>query len=106
MAKRLKKKDLNEDQLHALDEIYAFLNSPDRRQMVLYGAAGTGKTSLINVLLDELESQDDGPACVCTAPTNKAVEVIALATGRDYDRTIYSLLGLVLLDFSDGKPKL
>ena len=106
MAKRLQKKDLNEDQLHALDVIYEFLNSPDRRQMVLYGAAGTGKTSLINVLLDELESQDDGPACVCTAPTNKAVEVIALATGRDYDRTIYSLLGLVLLDFSDGKPKL
>ena len=106
MAKRLKKEDLNEDQAKALEDIYRFLNSPDRRQMVLYGAAGTGKTSLINVLLDELEERDDVPSCVCTAPTNMAVEVIALATGRDYDRTIYSLLGLVLLDFSDGKPKL
>ena len=45
--------------------------------------AGTGKTSLINVLLDELEGseyEDEMPRCVCTAPTNKAVEVIALAT--------------------------
>ena len=108
MAKRLKKSDLNEDQLNALEIIHKFLKAPDRRQMVLYGAAGTGKTSLINVLLDELESGDneDMPRCVCTAPTNKAVEVIAQATGRDYDKTIYSLLGLVLLDFSDGKPKL
>ena len=108
MAKRLKKSDLNTDQLKALEEIHQFLKSPDRRQMVLYGAAGTGKTSLINVLLDELESgdSDEMPRCVCTAPTNKAVEVIAGATGRDYDKTIYSLLGLILLDFSDGKPKL
>ena len=108
MAKRLKKSDLNTDQLKALEEIHQFLKSPDRRQMVLYGAAGTGKTSLINVLLDELESgdSDEMPRCVCTAPTNKAVEVIASATGRDYDKTIYSLLGLILLDFSDGKPKL
>jgi len=97
---------LNEDQLNALDFMYKFLDMPDRRQMVLYGAAGTGKTSLINVLLDELEGRDDEPSVVCTAPTNKAVEVIAERTGRDFDRTIYSLLGLVLLDFSDGKPKL
>ena len=106
MAKRLKREDLNEDQLNALDFMYKFLDMPDRRQMVLYGAAGTGKTSLINVLLDELEGRDDEPSVVCTAPTNKAVEVIAERTGRDFDRTIYSLLGLVLLDFSDGKPKL
>lgn len=112
MSKRLKKSNLNEDQLRTLNEIYRFINTPGRRQMVLYGAAGTGKTSLINVLLDELESEssnvpyDEIPRCVCTAPTNKAVEVIADATGRDYDRTIYSLLGLVLLDFSDGTPKL
>jgi hypothetical protein len=109
MAKRLKKSDLNDDQLNALEIIHKFLKAPDRRQMVLYGAAGTGKTSLINVLLDELEGpeyEDEMPRCVCTAPTNKAVEVIALATGRDFDKTIYSLSGLVLLDFSDGKPKL
>lgn len=107
MAKRLRREDLNEDQLNALDVMYNFLdNMPERRQMVLYGAAGTGKTSLINVLLDELEARDDAPACICTAPTNKAVEVIAERTNRDYEKTIYSLLGLVLLDFSDGKPKL
>lgn len=106
MAKRLTKADLNGDQLNALEFIKNFINSPDRRQMVLYGAAGTGKTSLINVLLDELDEDANSPVYYCTAPTNTAVEVIADKTGRDFDRTIYSLLGLILVDFSDGRPRL
>lgn len=107
MSKRLSKTDLNEDQLNALAFIKDFVNDPERRQMVLYGAAGTGKTSLINVLLDEFDAMGkDRPEYTCTAPTNKAVEVIAKRTGRGFDSTIYSLLGLVLQDFDDGKPKL
>lgn len=105
---RLTREDLNQDQVAALDFINKFLHMPDRRQMVLYGAAGTGKTSLINVLLDEFDQipVHRRPAYVCTAPTNKAVEVIADRTGRAFDSTIYSLLGLVLQDFDDGRPKL
>ena len=106
MAKRLAMSDLNDDQVKALGSIFDFLKAPDRRQMVLYGAAGTGKTSLINVLLDELDKDADSPVYYCTAPTNKAVDVIAERTGRDFDRTIYSLLGLTLMDFTDGRPKL
>lgn len=98
--------DLNDDQVKALGSINDFLKQADRRQMVLYGAAGTGKTSLINVLLDELDKDPDSPIYYCTAPTNKAVDVIAERTGRDFERTIYSLLGLTLLDFTDGRPKL
>ena len=105
-ARRLSMGDLNEDQVKALASIRDFLSQADRRQMVLYGAAGTGKTSLINVLLDELDKDPDSPVYYCTAPTNKAVDVIAERTGRDFDRTIYSLLGLTLLDFTDGRPKL
>ncbi len=105
-SRRLSMGDLNEDQVRALGSIKDFLKQADRRQMVLYGAAGTGKTSLINVLLDELDKDPDSPVYYCTAPTNKAVDVIAERTGRDFDRTIYSLLGLTLLDFTDGRPKL
>ena len=106
MDRRLTMADLNDDQVKALGSIKEFLKQADRRQMVLYGAAGTGKTSLINVLLDELDKDPDSPVYYCTAPTNKAVDVIAERTGRDFERTIYSLLGLTLLDFTDGRPKL
>lgn len=100
----LTKNDLTEDQLAALDYIYKFLEGPNRA-MVLCGAAGTGKTSLINVLLDELDELDLYKY-VCTAPTNKAVEVIARNTGRDFDRTIYSIVGLTVKDDDDQKPVL
>ena len=108
MAKRLQKEDLNDDQQNALDFILQFIDDPARRQMLLYGAAGTGKTSLINVLLDELDRRpsDSAPRYICTAPTNKAVEVIADRTGRDYRQTIFSIMGLVLVDYDDSKPRL
>lgn len=108
MAKRLQKEDLNDDQQNALDFILQFVDDPARRQMLLYGAAGTGKTSLINVLLDELDRRpsDSAPRYICTAPTNKAVEVIADRTGRDYRQTIFSIMGLVLVDYDDSKPRL
>lgn len=102
--KRLVKADLNEDQLNALEYMHAFLKGPNR-QMVLTGPAGTGKTSLINVLLDELDA-DMGYKYVCTAPTNKAVGVIATNTGRPFNKTIYSIMGLVLMEVDDKTPVL
>ena len=104
MASLLTKDDLTEDQRAALDYINLFLDGPNR-SMVLCGAAGTGKTSLINVLLDELDELDLYKY-VCTAPTNKAVEVIASKTGRDFDKTIYSICGLTVKDDDDQTPTL
>ena len=101
--KLLTKEDLTEDQTAALEYIDSFLNS-ECRQMVLCGPAGTGKTSLVNVLLDELDKEN--VSYVCTAPTNKAVEVIAKRTNRQFDRTIYSLCGLKLVDLDDREPYL
>lgn len=101
--KLLTKEDLTEDQTAALEYIDSFLNS-ECRQMVLCGPAGTGKTSLVNVLLDELDKKN--VSYVCTAPTNKAVEVIAKRTNRQFDRTIYSLCGLKLVDLDDREPYL
>lgn len=99
--KLLTKDDLTEDQKAAMDYIKQFLDS-ECREMVLCGAAGTGKTALINVLLDELD--ESNVSYVCTAPTNKAVEVIAKSTNRQFDRTIFSLCGLRLVDLDDREP--
>lgn len=99
------KEDLNEDQKNALNYMKKFLLGPNR-QMMLAGPAGTGKTSLINVLLNELDESSDWYSYTCTAPTNKAVDVIARSTNRDFDKTIYSILGLTIADFDDGKPQL
>lgn len=97
--KCLTKSDLNEDQLNALEFMHAYLQGPNR-QMVLTGPAGTGKTSLVNVLLDELDA-DTTYSYVCTAPTNKAVGVISTNTGRPFNKTIYSIMGLVLTEIDD-----
>ena len=99
------KDQLNVGQKNALSYIHDFLSGVEHRQMILIGAAGTGKTSLLNVLLDELDNQAEYEY-VATAPTNEAVRVISTNTGRDFSKTIYSLLGLVLIQDDDTKPRL
>jgi len=99
----LTKDDLTDDQRAAMEYINSFMES-ECRQMVLCGPAGTGKTSLVNVLLDELDRKNI--SYVCTAPTNKAVEVIAKRTNRAFDRTIFSLCGLKLVEIDDREPYL
>ena len=96
---------LTDEQKEALQYMKDFIEGPNR-EMILCGPAGTGKTSLVNVLLSELDkSKKRGKHkfydYICTATTNKAVEVIARNTGRDYDRTIYSLEGLTVKDEDD-----
>lgn len=101
----LKISQLTDDQRAALDYIKDFIEGPNR-EMILRGAAGTGKTCLMNVLLAELDKVSKYFEYVCTATTNKAVEVIARNTGREYDRTIYSLVGLTVKDDDDRGAKL
>jgi len=98
----IKRKDLTEEQEDAFQHIISFISSTDR-QMILTGYAGTGKTTLMRVVLDYLE-YDKGYSVVCTAPTNEAVRVIASTTGRDFNSTIYSLLGLALIHEDDKEP--
>lgn len=99
------RKDLSEEQEKAFVYILDFLSS-NRRQMLLAGYAGTGKTTLLNVLLDHFDA-DSSHDVYCTAPTNEAVRVISKLTGRTkFDKTIYSLLGLALVEVDDKPPKL
>lgn len=94
--KLLTKEQLTPGQAEALQIMHDFIES-ENREMILCGPAGTGKTSLVNVLLAELDKAKYFEY-ICTATTNKAVEVISRNTGREFDRTIYSLEGLTVRD--------
>lgn len=100
------RENLSDEQEIAFKYILDFISSPNRRQMLLLGFAGTGKTTLLNVLLDHFDANRKYDI-YCTAPTNEAVRVISKLTNRTkFDKTIYSLLGLALVDEDDKPPKL
>lgn len=92
-------KDLSDEQKTSFEYMTNFIASKDN-QMVLMGYAGTGKTFLMKFFLDHIEKKTKY-AITCTAPTNEAVRVIAKMTGRKYSDTIYSLLGLALIQEDD-----
>lgn len=62
-------------------------------------------TTLMHEFVNYLENETNY-AVVCTAPTNEAVRVMSKTTGRPYNQTIYSLLGLALVHQDDKKPVL
>src|SRR4051794_27642894 len=88
--------ELNDDQAAAMAQILDAYTIGETRH-VLTGNAGTGKTTLVQMLVTELK---DRKISVCvTAPTHKAVSVLARKL-RDArlssipTMTIHSLLGL------------
>lgn len=74
--------ELSEDKLEILDRILNLLSAQggERPVVVLAGAAGTGKTTLMRVLIDELGQR--GIASVLAAPTGKAAVRLAQVTGQ------------------------
>lgn len=107
---------LNQGQQAAANAFFQFLFS-DEKEMIISGAGGTGKTHLMSHLIDStlphyfeackmtgIEPLYDSVRM--TATTNKAAEVLAVATQRPTD-TIHSFLNLkVSDDFSTGESKL
>lgn len=100
----IKREQFSEEQESAFMAMTQFVRSLDR-QMLVNGYAGTGKTTLLNNYVNWVEDETNYNI-VCTAPTNEAVRVIAKNTGRKYNKTIYSLLGLRLDEYDDKKPVL
>ena len=103
---------LTTDQQNALNAFQQFLCDPVETVFVLSGYSGTGKTTLIKHLLEELPSYVKTAKLLLptmkeyyvelTATTNKAAEAMSLITGRDV-ATIHSFLGLrVQTDYSTG----
>lgn len=96
---------LTEDQQAAYQAIVGFLSNPTSRTFVLKGFAGTGKSTLVNTFLGNLESTlktvkfltqtDQFWEVQLTATTHKACEALEAITGRSV-KTIQSFLGLVV----------
>lgn len=87
---------LNEGQLAAKLAIESVLRQKKYSTLTIGGPAGTGKTFLLDSIL-----QDNPGKYALTAPTNKATRVIARRVANNSGRkpivrTIYSLLGLQL----------
>ena len=89
---------LTENQSRILRESLKILKTSNR--LVITGKAGTGKTTLVKFLIEELKSIPfyKYKYSVCSAPTNKAVKVLRDKIGMDFDRnrfcTIHSALRL------------
>lgn len=92
---------LTDDQQKALDEIITWYNDPEASQYkTLSGFAGTGKTTLLNFIIQELNSQEGasffarGPKIAVTATTNKAVKVLTEFIDAEHFATIHSMLNI------------
>lgn len=69
---------LTDSQQKALDRIIAFINNKDERVFILKGYAGTGKTTLVNAIINEINQKQ---ICyVLLASTGRAAKVMSDAT--------------------------
>ena len=81
--------ELNDDQSHALDALRAFLDDKKAKYFGLFGAAGTGKTSVIGRLIGERMEY----SALC-GPTHKSTGVLSEKAPIGTDcHTIHRLLG-------------
>jgi len=110
---------LTKDQKNTLKTFNRFLGMDNNKYMIIQGAAGCGKSTLIPYLFETLENyvklnklllgknpENHKFDILVTATTNKAAAVLTELTGIDA-RTIHSLLRLkVVPDFQTGKVKL
>jgi hypothetical protein len=99
---------LTKDQSTALSEILKFIDAPVKQEqdrfMTLIGYAGTGKTTVVNNIIQSIGKRKK---IVVSAPTHKAKEVIAKVTNNNSE-TIQAILGLKpntdLENFNPNKP--
>lgn len=107
---------LTPDQQNALEKFTQFLTDPSEQVFVLEGYSGTGKTTLVKSLLDQLPKLLKMTKLIdpkarqypveLTATTNKAAENFGMITGMSVP-TIHSWLGLrVVTDYQTNTTKL
>lgn len=107
---------LNQGQQAAADGFFAFLFSTEK-EIIISGPGGVGKTFLMGQLIDTIMPryfetcklmgiEPEYDSVVMTATTNKAAEVLGIASKRPTE-TIHSFLSLkVKDDFTTGKSLL
>lgn len=92
----------SEDQAKALYRIEEFLSNPfDKKAFVLRGSAGTGKTTMMKIVVEYLKKMESN--FILLAPTAKAVKVLSNRT-KEIAQTIHSLIYLAE-ELEDGRVK-
>lgn len=97
---------LTRDQQAAYESFVGFICDPEEKVFVLSGYAGTGKSTLVNKLLNDLPAtlktanhlnpgQNKEWTVTLTATTNKAAQALFHITGRSV-ATVQSALGLIV----------
>jgi len=85
---------LNHDQELAFKKLKKFIDDDNQQVFILTGYAGTGKTTLMNMLADELDRRRESFSLMAT--TGRAAKILSDATGRPartVHSTIYSFRG-------------
>jgi exodeoxyribonuclease V alpha subunit len=95
---------LSPDQQVALDTLLNLIENPLRSDLVLAGAAGCGKTTLMRKLIGIVEGQM-GRHCTLLAPTGKAAYRLAEVTGRSTSTIHQALYPRVTRNPLTGKPE-
>ena len=91
---------LNSDQQKAKDGLLQWLNGNSSSQFAtLSGAAGTGKSFLVQQILAEYKQQNPNASVSFTAPTHSAVRVLEKMSSEagvkpDFEGTVFKLLGV------------
>ena len=90
-VRELTYEDLNNQQQAAVDDAarWFFSEQAEKRPYVLQGYAGTGKTTLLKILIDRLKVRYSQVALA--APTNRAAKVLANKTGL-FTSTLHKLI--------------
>lgn len=108
--------NLNDGQQAAVDGFFQFLFS-EERELNISGPGGVGKTFVMGYLIDEIMPRYHATCAmmgiesrfnevVMTAMTNKAADVLSIATNRPC-QTIHSFMNLAVRDdYSSGKTVL
>lgn len=71
---------LTEGQQHAFDKLLDFVRDKEAKIFILKGYAGTGKTSMMKVLIGELTRRDLKFSLL--ASTGRAAKILSNATGK------------------------
>lgn len=106
---------LSPSQQLACDAFAEFLCDPNEKEFLLSGFAGSGKTFLVNYLVDQAYKEHELARLIkptippitfhFSAYTNKAAAVLHEATGAE-TKTIHQTLNLTLKSLPNGKQKL
>jgi len=106
---------LSPQQEQAKQEFMSFLSDDSCKDFVLEGFAGTGKSTLVSILLDEspkmlaaiqlITQNHIDWEIICSATTNKAAEVFQTMSGKEV-KTVHKTLGLRLhKDYKNNTTK-